>query len=203
MSAESTYVSDFDELHVLGSELYQDYLQGKKTKEEVVEQCENIFYHAYLQGYRLAKDDLDMTSDEYAYYQDYLDKHPEEIEKSVSKEIAGKTFSQRILEHLENLDGAPSIEKVMTTEYHRNVNTGLQDFGTKYGKGLLKKWITMDDDKVRNTHDYLEGMTVGIDEEFYTYNGDHTYFPGEFGVEEEDINCRCRVALLKDNTVKQ
>lgn len=198
MSAESTYLADFDELHILGSTLYQDYLQGRKTKEEVIEQCENIFYHAYLQGYKLAKDDLDISSVEYAYYQDYLDKHPEEISRSVSKKIDGKSFKERVSEHLDNLDGETSLEKVMVTEYHRNSNTGLYDFGKLYGKGIQKKWKTMLDDKVRDTHDYLEGVTIPLEEEFYTFNGNHAYFPSGFGVPEEDINCRCRIQLLKD-----
>ena len=49
----------------------------------------------------------------------------------------------------------------------------------------------MMDDRVRDSHDYLLGQTVGIDEDFYTWDGAHAPAPGMFGVPEEDINCRC------------
>ena len=75
-------------------------------------------------------------------------------------------------------------------------NEGINGFGELYGSNLLTKtWKSMKDDKVRDTHDYLDGMTVGFDEDFYTYNGDHAKYPGLFGVPEEDVNCRCLVHL--------
>ena len=55
----------------------------------------------------------------------------------------------------------------------------------------------MGDEKVRDLHDYLDGMTIPIDAEFYTYNGDHAYYPSQFGVAEEDCNCRCWVTFSK------
>ena len=51
------------------------------------------------------------------------------------------------------------------------------------------------DDRVRDTHDYLEGVEVGLDDEFYTYLGNKAMFPGQFGVAEEDVNCRCWVTF--------
>ena len=34
------------------------------------------------------------------------------------------------------------------------------------------------DDKVRETHRYLEGASVSLDEEFWTFDGDHAAYPG-------------------------
>lgn len=59
------------------------------------------------------------------------------------------------------------------------------------GQRLLKTWATMEDDKVRDAHQYLDGITVPADAEFYTYDGRHAYGPGLFGDPELDINCRC------------
>jgi uncharacterized protein with gpF-like domain len=53
------------------------------------------------------------------------------------------------------------------------------------------------DPRVRDSHDYLEGVTVSMDSEFFTYNGNHTYYPCQFGVPEEDINCRCWLEYRK------
>lgn len=55
----------------------------------------------------------------------------------------------------------------------------------------------MEDDKVRDTHDYLEGMSVGIDEEFYTYDGDHALYPGGFENAQNNVNCRCFLTYTK------
>jgi hypothetical protein len=56
----------------------------------------------------------------------------------------------------------------------------------------------MMDEKVRDTHKYLEGMTVALDEEFYTYDGDHAPAPHGFTKVENNANCRCVVTLKLD-----
>ena len=51
----------------------------------------------------------------------------------------------------------------------------------------------MADEKVRDTHQYLELMTVDIDEDFYTYDGDHASAPGMFELAQNNVNCRCEL----------
>ena len=51
----------------------------------------------------------------------------------------------------------------------------------------------MADERVRDTHSYLELETVGIDDDFYTYDGDHAPYPGLFALPENNINCRCEI----------
>jgi hypothetical protein len=63
----------------------------------------------------------------------------------------------------------------------------------KYAGAKSKTWVTMMDDRVRDTHDYLEGETVGIGEDFYTYDGDHASAPGLFELAENNVNCRCEL----------
>lgn len=48
----------------------------------------------------------------------------------------------------------------------------------------------MKDESVRDTHSELDGQMVYVTEEF-TSNGNTATCPGNFGVAEEDINCRC------------
>jgi hypothetical protein len=50
------------------------------------------------------------------------------------------------------------------------------------------------DNRVRDTHFYLEGMTVDINDKFYTYDGDSAYRPG--GFEKAENNCGCRCLLM-------
>lgn len=85
-----------------------------------------------------------------------------------------------------------AIIRIADTEMHRIANQAALDTA-KYAGAKYKTWATMLDDKVRDTHDYLEGMTVGIDEDFYTYDGDHAPAPGLFELPENSINCRCEL----------
>jgi len=112
-----------------------------------------------------------------------------DMERAINKEIDGKTYKDRIREYMES--GTPAdIARVIDTDAHRIYNEAM--FTTASKNGATKKtWHTMADLRVRDSHQYLEGVTIPIDAEFYTANGNHTYFPSQFGVAEEDVNCRC------------
>lgn len=54
-----------------------------------------------------------------------------------------------------------------------------------------RRWVTMHDAKVRDTHRHAEGQTVGIDEPFVV-GGASLRYPGDRqGPPGEVINCRC------------
>lgn len=111
------------------------------------------------------------------------------MEASINKVIDGKDYKQRIREYM--ADGTPAdIARVIGTDAHRIYNEAMYETASMNG-ATKKTWNTMQDLRVRDSHDYLEGVTVPMDAEFYTYNGHKTFYPGEFGVAEEDVNCRC------------
>ena len=58
------------------------------------------------------------------------------------------------------------------------------------GIDLKKKWLSTLDSKTRDTHRALDGVTIGIDEEF-EIRGYTALQPRLFGVASEDIHCRC------------
>ena len=103
---------------------------------------------------------------------------------SSGKEPTGNSFDQ--------INLTDAIIRILETEMHRDANEAALETARHAG-AKSKTWITMMDDKVRDTHDYLLGVTVGIDDEFYTYDGSHAPAPGMFGVPEEDCNCRCEL----------
>lgn len=199
---EKLYIAEFDEINRLGDYLYEEYTSGKRTTVEINAILSDIFLSAFLRGVLVAFTDLgiDIESDEYAYYKSLLD-DSNVAEQSVNQEIDGKTYQERVEEHLLNLDGESSIQKIVETEVHRNMNNAIYDVGNviqESGTPIYKTWRTMLDDRVRDSHDYLEGTKLEIDEEFYTYNGNHALFPGQFGVGEEDVNCRCYAQISFD-----
>lgn len=58
---------------------------------------------------------------------------------------------------------------------------------------LTKTWRTMKDGAVRSSHKKMEGITVGMDEEFTLPSGITTLYPTASGDPGEDINCRCYI----------
>lgn len=103
----------------------------------------------------------------------------------------GKDWRDRMEEHLDNGDGIEPIMAMVESECHRDANTGSLDKAWDSGLELTKTWSTMLDDRVRESHDYLEGTTVGIHDKFYTFDGDSAFTPGGFETAENNVNCRC------------
>ena len=61
-----------------------------------------------------------------------------------------------------------------------------------------KVWLAALDDRTRDSHVEAHGQTVGLDEDF-TVGGGSGPAPGQIGIAEEDINCRCSMtAKLKE-----
>ena len=116
-------------------------------------------------------------------------------DKAVNLEINGETYRERILEQVQELS-EEGILRIIDTEAHRDYNTGVYDAAKASGKRIFKRWNTMGDERVRDTHDYLEGNIVGLDDKFYTFDGDSALFPGGFELPQNNVNCRCWVTLL-------
>lgn len=115
----------------------------------------------------------------------------------------GMNFENRIRKHVDE-DNPDGVILVAETEAHRDFATGQSDSvnqGQQQNKiprdlTIVKEWNTMQDERVRDSHEYLQGMRVGLRDEFYTYDGDHAPFPGLFEKVEENANCRCWVEYV-------
>lgn len=118
-----------------------------------------------------------------------LDEEPkvdtDKMKESVYKKIAGATWVERIRDAQSKED----ITRIFETESHRCFSDGQWDFAKD--KATHKTWITMDDERVRDTHWYIDRLTVGIDEYFYTLDGDRALRPYGFESASNNINCRC------------
>jgi len=110
---------------------------------------------------------------------------------SVYKNIDGETWVKRIRDA--KTEG--ELERIFVTESHRCFSDGQWDSAN--GRAKYKTWHTQEDDKVRDSHWYLDGLKVGINDYFYTITGDKTLHPLGFGVPAEDVNCRCYLEYTK------
>lgn len=113
--------------------------------------------------------------------------------ETVNLEIEGETFRERVTED----KSYEEILRIIDTEAHRDYNTGVYEAAKESGVPVMKRWDTMLDDKVRETHRYLEGIEVGIDDLFYSESGASALYPGGFGDPMEDCGCRCYVTLTR------
>lgn len=113
------------------------------------------------------------------------------MQNVIYQNIEGKTFAERAEDHI--LSGeSGKLRTLAESEFHRVYNNAVEDGVRETGyTNVTKTWVTLKDDRVRETHDYLEGMTVPVNEDFYTFDGDHAPYPGGFEKPENNVNCRC------------
>ena len=177
-------VFHWDELEIIRSEaeiLFNGKQKPEKKKiEEFCDYLEFVLCLVYAYGWKDAEEIVGIVP-----FKDGEDT------KVVNAEIADKTFRERITED----SSYEEVLRVIETEAHRDYNTGVFDAAQGSGKNVQKMWNTMLDDKVREHHRHLEGIEVGIDDLFYTEDGDSALFPGGFSDPMNNINCRCFVTI--------
>lgn len=178
----------FDELNRFDIEIREKFgdeslkKRDKREEEDIIDELLDLFLLAYAMGNSVTNDNL--SSD----YTPSLD----DVMKVVDAKVAGKTWRERVEDYFANGGTGADIARIADTEMHRIANTAALDTA-KYAGAKYKTWATMLDDRVRDTHDYLEGETVDIDDDFYTYDGDHASAPGLFELAENNVNCRCEL----------
>ena len=177
-----------DELNRMDSEIRERFgkeslqKRDKREEEDIIDELLDLFLLAYAMGNSVTNDNL---SSNYAPSVD-------DVMKVVDAKVAGKTWRERVEDYFANGGTGEDIARIADTEMHRIANAAALDTAKRAG-AKTKTWITMMDDRVRDTHDYLEGETVGIDDDFYTYDGDHASAPGLFELAENNVNCRCEL----------
>ena len=131
----------------------------------------------------------------------WVDERPDETARAIAVwgEVGGKTFAERIEEYaagdLEQF--ASKVETLLETDGHRVRSEGKLDAGdTLMGAGLtvVKTWRGVLDEKERDAHVALEGVTLPLDG-LFEINGYKAPAPGLFNVAELDCNCRCELEI--------
>ena len=182
-------VFQWDELNIIREDavrFIEDARKKKPDREAIDDWCdylEFVLCLIYAYGWKDAEEIVGIVP-----FTDGLD------DKAVNLEIAGETFRDRAEKQIDALS-ADGLLRIIDTESHRDYNTGVYEAAKASGKQLNKRWNTMLDGRVRETHDYLEGAIVGIDDRFYTFDGDSALYPGDFELPENNVNCRCWITL--------
>lgn len=201
MAAEKTTKANptlmpFDELNALRQSLvYGQYTDadGKrryvKTLADLEDEFEDILILSYILGNKAAGDMLGIepTMD------------VEDMDRVINRRVANRTWRDRLREQLENGGAVEEIMRIAETESHRDTNEAIYDVARDSGLELYKTWETMEDDRVREAHEEIQGQTVPFDDVFVTWDGHEARFPGDFDVPELNVNCRCFLTVSMAN----
>jgi len=187
----NSMVMQWDELNILRDSAV-DMIRNQKKKrdpEELDRWCEYMDFVLcliYDYGWKDAEEIVGIVP-----FKDGLD------DKAVNLDIDGETFKDRIHKQVDE-DSLEGVLRIIDTEAHRDYNAGIFDAATQSKvPGIKKRFNTMLDNRVRDTHDYLEGMEVGLNDRFYTYDGDSARYPGDFSLASNNVNCRCWITLVR------
>lgn len=185
----------FDEINALIRQDYSEFsVFSAKTKKEdvsrkIADELLEYLIFAYLTGISRTAEDLGVD------IEDDID----EMYEIIFTRIGGETFEDRVDRWVRE-DDEGRLGALAESEAHRVCETaswrGAGRASQEYGIEVGKRWDTMLDDRVRDTHEYLEGRIVPLNEEFYTYDGDHAQYPGGFQNVSENVNCRCHVEYV-------
>lgn len=197
----------FDELSVVSERIKADFQltpeQRKAVKEDRMDEILELLILSYLYGNEAANDMLYRTEIETRMQSEtetirIVPIDTDSMNGSVYRDIAGENWEQRVSDYYDSEDGtADDVIRVLDTDSHRVYNDAIEDVGERSSGRIYKTWETMLDDRVRDTHEWLQSVRVPLNERFYTYDGDSARYPGDFTLPQNNINCRCRISLSR------
>lgn len=166
----------FDELNVLEVILSAGGFDADYARRKFRDALED----AYIEGFAAAE---------------YMLQTEEDIEEellllALDKSYDGISIYEKFDDYYANGD-ANRMRELLEDEFHRAYGQGSIDMAKSTGRQVYKTWVTMMDDRVRESHDYLEGMTIPIDQKFVTLDMDEADAPGGFSLPEHNCGCRC------------
>ena len=189
-------MAEFDELNNLEASVEELVQNVDSIKDEpnrammqgqIEDDLEELLIMAYVMGSDYAKRVLGIDTEE----------DIEKMSTVINQPIEGKTWKDRVHEHIEQGDFG-MIETVIRTEADRVYNEAVEDTAEDSGlDNIYKTWVTMHDDRVRTTHDVIEGLTIPLNKRFYTLDGDSALKPMGFSDPHNNINCRCKLRLSR------
>ena len=164
-------------------------IKSKQDAEDIIDELLDLFLLSYASGVTATSTELGTV----------LSPSVEDIDAAVFAEVAGETWKQRVMDYYDSGGMLYDIQRIAETDATRIYNQGALDTVSVNNAqdGTVKRWVTMMDDRVRDTHSYLEGMEVPYNARFYTYDGDSAEAPGMFSLPENNINCRCVVEIIR------
>ena len=179
----------FDEINALESRAEAlkspDTAPKKEEVDKYIDEVTDLFVMAYVYGTMEVSAELGLG----------IVPDTEEARAVIEEKFDGKDYKDRLTDYLAS-GTAADINRVIDTDTHRIYNAA-KFKGALSAGATMKTWNTLLDERVRDSHQYLEGVTIPMDAEFYSFKGGKTLYPGQWGIPEEDCNCRCYLTFSK------
>lgn len=189
-------MAEFDELNNLEASVEDLVSNVESIREEpnrammgreIEDDLEELLIMAYVMGSDYANRVLETE----------VDRDVSKMSSVINEPIEGKTWKDRVREHIAEGDFG-MIETVIRTEADRVYNEAVEETAEETElPNVYKTWVTMHDDRVRDTHSYIEGLTIPLDKRFYTIDGDSALRPTGFTDAHNNIGCRCKLKLSR------
>lgn len=189
----------FDELNNLQERirmLFDDEQLSKMPILERVYLCEDIIEEMLIYAWTVGEIDF---YNELGIDGSEAKSFPTELQRALEYKIDGKNYADRVREYA-TIGDTTALNKVAETETTRLYNEAkyvcakaFEPIANSQGFDIVKTWVTMGDERVRDTHSFLNGLSVPLDTEFWSFDGDHALKPGGFTLPQNNINCRCYV----------
>jgi len=114
-----------------------------------------------------------------------------EIKAGLSQGDTYGTMAKRLKKEIDSSAG--KAMQIVRTEGHRVKSQAVVESLESVAKRvkMTKTWHSSRDERTRESHLRMHGMTVPFEEDFILPDGTRTEAPGLTGVAEHDINCRC------------
>lgn len=180
----------FDELNAFKSRLVRHFdertghIKSRKDCEDIIDELLDLYMLAVAEAVEAVNQRFSTE----------ITPTPQEVQDAVYERVQGATWRDRVLAWYMSGGTVDDILRIAETEMTRIGNKVAMDTAVKAG-ATEKTWQTMMDDRVRDTHTYLENVTVPIEADFYTWDGDHAKAPGGFTKPENNVNCRCELTF--------
>ena len=176
----------FDELNALKVRIRRHFdettgrIKSRKDCEDILDELLDLLLLAYAEGVNYIN----------STHGTAVELPLEAVEAAVYKRIDGATWRDRVIAWYEADGNIENIMEIARTESHRDYEAAKHDAAEAAGLGK-KKWNCMMLSTSRDSHVYLNGVSVPMNGYFYSYRGCKTRYPGEWGDPEEDCNCLC------------
>ena len=164
-------------------------IKSRQDAEDIIDELLDLFLLAYANGATATNTELGTAAMPSV----------DAVDAAVYAPVAGETWRDRVMGYFDSGGTLYDIRRIAETDATRIYNQGAVDavVANNATASTVKRWRTMGDEKVRDTHDYLEGMEVPFGSRFYTYDGDSADYPGGFSLPENNVNCRCVVEVIR------
>jgi hypothetical protein len=164
-------------------------IKSRQDAEDIIDELLDLFLLSYANGATATNTELGTA----------VMPSVDAVDAAVYAPVAGETWRDRVMGYFDSGGTLYDIRRIAETDATRIYNQGAVDavVANNATASTVKRWRTMGDEKVRDTHDYLEGMEVPFNSRFYTYDGDSADYPGGFSLPENNVNCRCVVEVIR------